>query len=121
MEKKPELSNTNDHNEDYFKRFMFGNRGDTNNKKEEFIKNSEAQPDVQKNISRDEWLFGKRNADHLGKEENRPIDRPQLEKLMNNVNVEELMNNIDELVTSISHIKPLWKKVGPLVNKLRKQ
>jgi hypothetical protein len=121
MDKKPELSNTNDHNEDYFNRFMFGDRGYTNNKKEEFIKNSEAHPDVQKNISRDEWLFGKRNADHLDKEENRPIDRPQLEKLMNNVNVEELMNNIDELVTSISHIKPLWKKVEPLVNKWRKQ
>ncbi|WP_394235432.1 hypothetical protein [Niallia oryzisoli] len=50
---------------------------------------------------------------------NRPVsnENNQLNELLSNVNVDELMKNIDTLVSNASHFKPILNKLGPLINK----
>ena len=69
-------------------------------------------------FSRDDWFLGKRNHDK--DKENRQHEYSQIDELLKNVNKDELMKNIDDLFNSISHIKPLWRKMGPVLNKWMK-
>ena len=122
MDQKPKSKNTNDHHEDSFHSFMFGDRGVEANadivNDQQDSKSTEDHPDAENRFSRDDWFFGKRN--HNTGKENSQHEYSQIDELLNNVNVDELMNNIDNLLTSISHIKPLWKKMDPVIRKWMK-
>ncbi len=123
MDQKPKSKNTNDHHHgDSFHLFMFGDRGvkekaDIENDQQD-LKSTEDHPDVENHLSREDWFLGKRK--HNRGKENRQNEYSQIDELLNQVNMDELMNNIDDLLNSISHIKPLWKKMGPVLNKWMK-
>jgi hypothetical protein len=122
MDQKPKSKNTNDHHGDSFHLFMFGDRGvkekaDIENDQQD-LKSTEDHPDVENHLSREDWFLGKRK--HNRGKENRQNEYSQIDELLNQVNMDELMNNIDDLFNSISHIKPLWKKMGPVLNKWMK-
>jgi hypothetical protein len=122
MDQKPKSKNTNDRREDSFHLFMFGDRrveakADIEND-QQHSKSTEEHADAGNHFSRDDWFLGKRNQDR-GKE-NRQHEYSQIEKLLKHVNTDELMKNIDDLFNSISHIKPLWRKMGPVLNKWMK-
>ena len=52
-------------------------------------------PDAENHFSREDWILGKRN--HHSGEESSQHKYPQIDELLNHVNVDELMNNIDDL------------------------
>ena len=67
MDQKPKSKNTNDHHEDSFHLFMFGDRGvkakaDTEDNQQD-SKSTEDHPDVENHYSREDWFLGKRNHD----------------------------------------------------------
>lgn len=122
MDQKPKSKNTNDRREDSFHTFMFGNkwaetRSDIENEQER-SKSTEEHTVAENHLSRDDWFFGKRNHD-TGKE-NKQQKYSQIDELFNHVNMDELLNNIDDLFNSISHFKPLWRKMEPVLNKWMK-
>ena len=117
MDQKPKY--TNNRREDSFHLFMFGDRGaeatrETAND-QRHSKNTKEEP----GSVREDWILGKRN--HHSDEESSQHKYSQIDELLNRVNVDELMNNIDDLVASISQIKPLWKKFDPVIKKWMKQ
>jgi len=122
MDQKSESKNKNDRREDSFHLFMFGDRGveakaDIEND-QQHSKSTEEHADAENHFSRDDWFLGKRNHDR-GKE-NRQHEYSQIDELLKHVNKDELMKNIDDLFNSISHIKPLWRRMGPVLNKWMK-
>ena len=121
MDQKPK--NMNNRHEDPFHLFMFGDRGREANAEIEndqrHSKDTEKYSDTSNRSARKEdWILGKRN--HHSSEESSQHKYPQIDELLNRVNVDELMNNIDDLFTSISQIKPLWKKFDPVIKKWMK-
>ena len=117
MDQKPKY--TNKRHEDSFHLFMFGDRGVEERVEmeddQEHSNNAEEHPDTWNRSSREDWLLGKRN--HHTSKESSQHENSQIDQLLNRVNVDELMNNIDQLLTSVSHIKPLWKKIDPVIKK----
>lgn len=64
-----------------------------------------------------EWLFGKRNASHLQKEESiSSSNQHHLEHILQNIDYTKIMENVDTLMTSAQELKPLFKKVRPLID-----
>lgn len=106
-EQKNSHSSYDEH--DSFTSFMFGGKRSA---REEQIEKQQDFPVI------DEWLFGRQSRDHSQKnrEEERSESTP-LNDLLANVNMEELFKNMDTILNSASHFKPLLKKVTPLINK----
>jgi len=101
--------------------FMFGGRRsalEPKTENEQPIRSTENTKDHKKHISSNEWLFGRRNSEFV--ETNKQDHNEQLNELLNRVNVEELFGNIDNFMTSVSHFKPIWKKITPIINKWTK-
>ena len=124
MDQKSESKNTNNRREDSFHLFMFGDRGveakaDIEND-QQHSKSTEEHVDAENHFSRDDWFLGKRKRNHERGKENRQHEYSQIDELLKHVNKDELMKNIDDLFNSISHIKPLWRKMGPVLNKWMK-
>ncbi|MGN7176305.1 hypothetical protein BK139_03020 [Paenibacillus sp. FSL R5-0490] len=102
--------------EDPLTHFLFGNK-----RAEGFDSSAE------EGHGNDDWLFGgrSRNAHEaddwlLGGKSIETTERESSGKknennILNNINVEELMGNIDTLMSSAHHLKPLLKKAGPLL------
>ncbi|GLB58897.1 hypothetical protein [Cytobacillus sp. NCCP-133] len=83
-------------------------------------------------IRNDDWLFGGRSSDFYEKEEmlfGRSKDshgddnslNSKVNSILNNVNLEELMNNIDTLMSSANQLKPLLKKASPFLEQFLKK
>ncbi|PAE25164.1 hypothetical protein [Bacillus sp. 7894-2] len=87
----------------------------------------EFESSAEEHQGKDDWLFGGRNrnaheADDwlLGGKSRETTERESSGKenennILNNINFEELMGNIDTLMSSAHHLKPLLKKAGPLL------
>ena len=101
--------------------FMFGGKRsekEDQTEHDQLNRTSEAVQDQQKKFTADEWLFGRRDRHHDEKNSRQVQSEPaQANDLLKNINMEELLGNIDTLVTSASQFKPLWKKITPIVNK----
>lgn len=115
--------------EDPLSHFLFGDRvrrHESDQVEKEFDRSEEAQ-------GKDDWLFGDRSrnaheADEwlLGGKSRKTDERedPPNENgknILNNINFEELMGNIDTLMTSAHQLKPLLKKAGPLLEMFLKK
>lgn len=109
--------------EDHLSHFLFGDRvrrHESDEVEKEFEKSEEAQGkgdwlfgDRSSNAHEaDEWLLGGRSRKSDEKEDP-PNENGK--NILNNINFEELMGNIDTLMTSAHHLKPLLKKAGPLL------
>ena len=111
--------------EDPLTHFLFGGRVRKNHQQAEI--KFELDSDDEKNQVKDEWLFGgrSRNAHEAddwllgGKRresnEEESSGKENANNILNNINLEELMGNIDTIMTSAHHLKPLLKKAGPLL------
>jgi hypothetical protein len=110
--------------EDPLTHFLFGERVRKHKTAEGKIEfDSSAEEDLRKG----DWLFGgrSRNAHEaddwlLGGKSRETTERESTGKenennILNNINLEELMGNIDTLMSSAHHLKPLLKKAGPLL------
>ncbi|WHY63106.1 hypothetical protein [Cytobacillus firmus] len=110
--------------EDPLTHFLFGDRVRNHKPAEGKIEFDSSAEEYQ---GKDEWLFGgrSRNAHEaddwlLGGKRRETTERESSGKenennILNNINVEELMGNIDTLMSSAHHLKPLLKKAGPLL------
>ena len=65
----------------------------------------------------DDWLFGKRH--HPPVEQN--ALHAQINQIINNINFVELMENIDQLVSSAQKFKPLYSKISPMFKQIFKK
>lgn len=94
---------------DPFSALMFPSRREPNQEKE--------QKDSVDGMSEHEWLFGKKRShpkdDSLN---NSPKNQTAIEKAINNVNIPELMNHFDTLMTSAQSLKPLYKQIKPVIS-----
>ncbi|UOE56769.1 hypothetical protein [Cytobacillus oceanisediminis] len=66
----------------------------------------------------DEWLLGGRSRE-TNERDNPPNENGN--NILNNINLEELMGNIDTLMTSAHQLKPLLKNAGPLLEMFLKK
>ncbi|MDF2039287.1 hypothetical protein P2R12_20350 [Cytobacillus oceanisediminis] len=66
----------------------------------------------------DEWLLGGKSRE-TNERDNPPNENGN--NILNNINFEELMGNIDTLMTSAHQLKPLLKKAGPLLEMFLKK
>jgi hypothetical protein len=101
---------------DGFSRFMFGprHRMQDDSRMEEPREGKDASRKL-----RGDWILGGREP-----EEESIDDTPeqgQIEKLLEGVDLGQLMDNIDLLMTSAGQLKPLFKKVTPLFQQLLKK
>jgi hypothetical protein len=115
--------------EDPLSHFLFGDRvrrHESDEVEKEFEKSEEAQGkgdwlfgDRSSNAHEaDEWLLGGRSRKSDEKEDP-PNENGK--NILNNINFEELMGNIDTLMTSAHQLKPLLKKAGPLLEMFLKK
>ncbi|MCM3706879.1 MULTISPECIES: hypothetical protein [Cytobacillus] len=110
--------------EDPLTHFLFGERVSNHNPAGGKI---DFESSAEEHQEKDDWLFGGRNrnaheADDwlLGGKSSETTERESSGKesennILNNINLEELMGNIDTLISSAHHLKPLLKKAGPLL------
>lgn len=69
------------------------------------------------------FMFGDRSNGHSQHKEFQGRERPaakhdhQIHDLLSNIDIDELMKNIDTLMTSTSQFKPLLNKLAPIINK----
>lgn len=109
--------------EDPLSHFLFGDRvrrHESDEVEKEFDKSEEAQGkgdwlfgDRSRNAHEaDEWLLGGKSRKSDEKEDP-PNENGK--NILNNINFEELLGNIDTLMTSAHQLKPLLKKAGPLL------
>ncbi len=94
---------------DPFSALMFPSRRERNQETE--------HKESAEGISEHEWLFGKRRPHQ--KEEplnDSPKNQSAIEKAVNNVNIPELMNHFDTLMTSAQNLKPLYKQIKPVIS-----
>lgn len=102
---------------DPFTQFMFGPNFRKSRHQEEERQDEvdiEKEPERRSKPQHDDWLFGGRE---------RPDDslNGKVNHILNNINYEELMNNIDTLMTSASQLKPLLKKASPFLEQFWKK
>lgn len=94
---------------DPFSALMFPARKERNQETE--------HKDIANGITEHEWLFGKRRShkkeEHLN---DSPKNQSAIEKAVNNVNIPELMNHLDTLMTSAQSLKPLYKQIKPIIS-----
>ncbi|MFE8696361.1 hypothetical protein ACFYKT_08330 [Cytobacillus sp. FJAT-53684] len=112
---------------DLFSRLMFNsghsNRSDINKITDsQEIEEEQIQSAIQRNHQND-WLFGARTLDRerMHKEEEPESATLFNHKLLDNINIGELMENIDILIHSTDQLKPLYKKVTPIINQFLKK
>lgn len=115
--------------EDPLSHFLFGDRvrrHESDEVEKEFDKSEEAQGkgdwlfgDRSRNAHEaDEWLLGGKSRKSDEKEDP-PNENGK--NILNNINFEELLGNIDTLMTSAHQLKPLLKKAGPLLEMFLKK
>ena len=115
--------------EDPLSHFLFGDRvrrHESDEVEKEFEKSEEAQGkgdwlfgDRSRNAHEaDEWLLGGKSRKTDAREDS-PNENGK--NILNNINFEELMGNIDTLMTSAHQLKPLLKKAGPLLEMFLKK
>ncbi|KQL54993.1 hypothetical protein AN964_16775 [Heyndrickxia shackletonii] len=76
----------------------------------------------------DSMFFGNRNRQNRNDRQNRSQpatnDSPQMDgwlnsilnnKHLSNVNMDELMTHVDQLIVSLNELKPMFKKVAPMI------
>ncbi len=115
-----DIPSTNEELHDPMAQFLFGGKRKENETRieEEQLKDTKEAPFHDRAFSADEWLFGKRDKEPLEPNKFNGLEEfSQINKLLNNINMEELVENIDTLMNTTSQLKPLWKKLTPLVNK----
>lgn len=94
---------------DPFTALMFPSRKESNQETE--------QMESVEGISEHEWLFGKRQSYSQDESlNNSPKNQTAIEKAINNVNLPELMNHFDTLMTSAQNLKPLYKQIKPVIS-----
>ncbi|MBT2708684.1 hypothetical protein [Bacillus sp. ISL-47] len=104
---------------DPFTQFLFGPNARRNRHLEE---EKQGEEDFEKDLERrsrhqnDDWLFGGSRRPQEDDSLNGKVNH-----LLNNINYEELMNNIDTLMTSASQLKPLLKKASPFLEQFLKK
>ncbi|KON89439.1 hypothetical protein AF332_23225 [Sporosarcina globispora] len=113
----------NENTGDPLTHFLFGERARRNRPTEE-------ENELER---KDDWLFGGKNrnvheADEwlLGGRSRATNERNDSaseneNNILNNINLEELMGNIDTLMSSAHQLKPLLKKAGPLLEMFLKK
>ncbi|MGD6841619.1 hypothetical protein ACQCVH_03775 [Bacillus infantis] len=100
---------------DGFSRFMFGPR---QRMQDESMANE--GPEGQSMRPSGDWILGgSERKPATGREDAR--EPGQIEKILDGVDLGELMDNIDTLMTSAGQLKPLFKKVTPLFQQLLKK
>lgn len=108
------MEETNERDErDPFTRFMFGDsrRRTTNDFKEENEGDKRENDSFESKRSVDPFGFGRRP--HAEKESKN--DFGTIGTLLQNLDYNELMNQIDTIMTSANELKPLLKELKPLV------
>lgn len=104
---------------DPFTQFMFGPNFRRKRHQEEELQDEvdiEKEPERRSKPQHDDWLFGGRERPHEDDSLNGKVNH-----ILNNINYEELMNNIDTLMTSASQLKPLLKKASPFLEQFWKK
>jgi len=79
-----------------FDAMFFGNR----NRSIRNDQQNRSQPETN-NSPQDGWLNGILNNKHLS-----------------NVNIDELMTHVDQLIVSLNELKPMFKKVAPMIQSI---
>lgn len=68
-------------------------------------------------ITEHEWLFGKRRSYQKEQPSNtNPKNQSSIEKVINNVNIPELINHFDTLMTSAQNLKPIIQQIKPVIS-----
>ncbi|MEN8699048.1 hypothetical protein [Bacillus infantis] len=102
---------------DGFSRFMFGPR---QRMQDESMANDAPEGQGQSMRPSGDWILGgPERKPATGREDAR--EPGQIEKILDGVDLGELMDNIDTLMTSAGQLKPLFKKVTPLFQQLLKK
>ncbi|TKC18272.1 hypothetical protein [Robertmurraya kyonggiensis] len=90
--------------QDPISKFMFGERFDE--KEDDTVPVEQEERD---------WLFGKRTSRTKSSEEN-PINQiPFIGERLQNIDYMEMMQHFDTLMTSANDLKPLFKKIKPVL------
>ncbi|PKR86754.1 hypothetical protein [Heyndrickxia camelliae] len=80
-----------------FDSMFFGNR----NRNIHNERQNGTQPEANNSSQMEGWLNGILNNKHL-----------------NNVNIDELMTHVDQLIVSLNELKPMFKKVAPMIQSM---
>lgn len=103
------MPNGTERERDPFSALMFPSR-------RERIQESDTEENVDA-ITEHEWLFGKRRPYQKEKAMNtNPKNQSAIEKVVNNVNIPELFNHFDTLMTSAQNLKPLFQQIKPVIS-----
>lgn len=100
---------------DPFSRFMFVNR------KPRVSNHSEEGPEQIE--YQDDWFFGRRRKGHENKETQTQTQtqtkttQNKLENMINNVDIEQLFETYDTLITTTKQYKPILKGIVPFFSK----
>lgn len=62
----------------------------------------------------DSFMFGKKNARHVAPEK-QTFSIKTIEKYFENVNLDELANTIDNLMSTAEQLKPYYSQISPLI------
>jgi hypothetical protein len=103
------MPNDTERERDPFSALMFPSRRDQIQES-----NSEENSD---GVTEHEWLFGKRRS--YPKQQSmktNPKNQSALEKVVNNVNIPELINHFDTLMTSAQNLKPIIQQIKPIIS-----
>jgi hypothetical protein len=103
---------------DGFSRFMFGPRHRMHNGSGMEDNQEGKEPSGKR---RGDWILGRQERETDSSPREEPREPGQIEKLLDGVDLGQLMDNIDTLMTSAGQLKPLFKKVTPLFQQLLKK
>ncbi|MGD6855258.1 hypothetical protein ACQCVO_09320 [Bacillus infantis] len=102
---------------DGFSRFMFGPRQRI---QDDSMANEASESKGASVRPMGDWILGgPERMEANGREDAR--EPGQIEKILDGVDLGQLMDNIDTLMTSAGQLKPLFKKVTPLFQQLLKK
>lgn len=98
------MEKDNKYYQDPISKFMFGERFE---EKEEDTEPTEHEEH--------DWLFGKRPSRSQNSEQN-PINQiPFIGERLQNIDYMEMMQHVDTLMNSANDLKPLFKKIKPVL------
>lgn len=113
------------HETDRISRFMFGEKGVKNTALDDELTNEHDDSTLDKEhiepIARErDWLFGHRYTQDTKRHDNLSPQASNktihsLGNMLQNVDYIELMQHVDTLMTSASELKPLLKKIKPVI------
>lgn len=103
-----------DEDRDPFTQLMFGSRRGREDRINE--------EDSEDRMAGHEWLFGKKQSS-IVKESDKTLNPypTNIEKALQNVNIPELMNHFDSLMTSTQNLKPLYNQIKPMISNILKK